>query len=479
MNIPVALAALPTIVAISAIVIHPLRRLRLAASLGGVGQAIVTLAVAIPVLRGAAPPTFLVWFRLDGMAAWIIAVNAIVYAAAMVGAARLLDRPDGLHLTERGARAMFAFSALFIVVANSVVCAADLGALWVMMEATTLVTAPLIFLRGTRESVEATWKYLILCGVGIAFALLGTVLMMAAAGRAPNLNVVWLTEHAGSLRPSLLRTSFVFFLMGYGTKAGLFPVHNWLPDAHSEAPAPVSALLSGALLNCAMVGLWRVAGILNHSDSHTLLLDVLVPMGALTVLAAGVMLVRQQDLKRMWAYSSIENMGVLAVATGFGAAPIFALHALAHSLGKTSAFLMTGNVARAYGTVKLRPLSGVLRRYPALGFAVLAAGAAVMGAPPFASFISEWLLLARAGDLHLWGVLAALLAGLALSFVAVMFHLGRVVFGAKGPPAGRLRDAGSLTVSVVLLIASGLAFFAVTPGILDLLGRVLPAGGRT
>jgi hydrogenase-4 component F len=312
--------------------------------------------------------------------------------------------------------------------------------------------------------------------------LLGTVLFLAAAGGAGGaeggLSISWLSEHASSLKRSLLEAGFVFFVLGYGTKAGLFPVHNWLPDAHSEAPAPASALLSGALLNCAMVALWRIAGIVERSESRILLAGLLAPMGAISVLAAAIILIRQRDLKRMWAYSSVENMGLLAVAVGLGAAPIFALHALAHSLSKTSAFLLSGNVMKGHGTVMLSKLTGVMRRTPGLGFAMLAAGLAVMGAPPFASFVSEWLLLAKAADGRHWGIGIALVAGLAVSFVAVLIHLGRVVFGGNPGRAESQRSPGPIYPSVLLLVAAA-AFLAVTPTALEFIGKALQPGGHS
>jgi len=477
-TIALALGLLPLILAVCSLLIRDLKPLRAIGAFVGVAQVVVTLCVSVPVLLGQGQPAFLAWFQLDGIAAWMVGVNALVFGAAMVSAALLLDRPEDMHVSPKGARALFGLAALFIVAANGVVCAADLGAMWVAMEATTLITAPIILLQGTRRSIEAAWKYLILCGVGIAFALLGTVFLLAAAGEGGSLSIAWLTDHASGLRRSLLDAAFVFFLLGYGTKAGLFPVHNWLPDAHSEAPAPASALLSGALLNCAMVALWRIGGIVGQSDSRSLLVNLVAPMGAVTVLAAGIMLVRQRDLKRMWAYSSIENMGLLAVAVGLRAAPVFALHALAHSLAKSSAFLLAGNVIRSYGTVSLSKLSGVMRRSPGLGFALLAAGAAVMGAPPFASFVSEWLLLTHAAKGGHWGILAAITVGLAVSFIAVLIHLGRITFGEKSQRSDAPTTTGSLLPAVLLLALSTALFVLVTPTALESLSNALSPGGR-
>jgi hydrogenase-4 component F len=443
----------------------------------GVVQLAATVAVALPVLTGGGTRRILPFFHLDGIGAWMACVNALVFASAMLAAALTLDRPDDMHLTPRGARALFGLASLFLLAANAVVCADNLGAMWVAMEATTLVTAPIILLQGTKRSIEAAWKYLILCGVGIAFALLGTVFLLAAGGEQGSLDLAWLTANAGRLRPSLLDAAFVFFLLGYGTKAGLFPVHNWLPDAHSEAPAPASALLSGALLNCAMVALWRIGGIVEESPSQGLLTTLVAPMGALSVLAAGLMLIRQGDLKRMWAYSSIENMGILAVAVGLRAAPVFALHSLAHSLAKSAAFLLAGNVLRSYGTVSLSKLGGVMRRTPGLGFALLAAAAAVMGAPPFASFVSEWLLLADAAAKGHGAIVAAVALGLAVSFVAVLIHVGRVVFGEKSQRTDQRAPAGSIAPSIAMLVLSAAVFALVTPAVIQSLATALSPGG--
>jgi len=476
MNV-LALTLVPIVVGVCALALKDLKHLRLIGGIGGVAQLLATVAVAVNVFQNGSSEPILGWFRIDGLGAWFMVTNAIVYGAAMVSAAQLLEKPEDLHLSPKGVRVLFGLSGLFIVAANAVVCSADLGALWVAMEATTLVTAPLILLIGTRKAVEAAWKYFILCGLGLAFALLGTMFILAASGESgahgSALSISWLMTHAKELKPSLLGAGFVFFVLGYGTKAGLFPVHNWLPDAHSQAPAPASALLSGALLNCAMVALWRIASIVELSNSGRLLSNVLAPMGAVTVLAASVMLIRQQTLKRMWAYSSIENMGLLAVAVAFRAAPIFALHALAHSLAKSSAFLLSGNVTRGFGTVTFSRLSGLMRRSPGLGFALIGAGAAVMGAPPFGSFVSEWLLLARAVDGRQVGIAIALVVGLAVSFVAVLIHIGRVVFGAKPERSATQNPPGSIAMPVFLLVFSALTFVAVSPAVLEFLGRVL------
>ncbi|MDR3689932.1 MAG: proton-conducting transporter membrane subunit [Fimbriimonas sp.] len=478
----IAIFTFPLLVAASSLLVRDLRLIRSIAGIGGLAHASAAIWVGIDVWRMGGHGPGIGWFSLDGLGCWILAVNGLVYAAAMGNAALLWNAPGDIHLSERGVRVLFGCGSLFILAGNAVVTASDLGALWISMEATTLVTAPLVLAHGAKSSIEAAWKYLILCGVGIAFALLGTVLLLASsAGSAPSdqgLNIAWLTSHAMSLRRPLIDTSFVFLLLGYGTKAGLFPVHNWLPDAHSESPAPASALLSGALLNCAMVALWRISDIVSRTGAHRAVTGLLAPMGALSVLAAGVMLIRQRDLKRMWAYSSIENMGLMAVAAGLQLAPVFALHALAHSLGKASAFLLSGNVVKQFGTASLAKLGGIMRRSPATGFALLAAGAAVMGAPPFGSFASEWILVSKTSMQSQWAIVIVVIAGITISFVAVLTHLGRIVFGEKQPELEVKVSPLALVPSAVLLLLSACLFFVVSPAAYEALDKLLNHGGH-
>ncbi len=476
MSLLLGLSGIPLLLALLSLLLSDLRKLRTYAAIGAVAQVLVTSVVSYTALKGGVELATTAWFKIDAMAAWFLVVNVLVYGASIVSASLTLEDPKDLHLGPRGARALFGLASLFIVAANGVVCASDLGALWVAVEATTVITAPLILLTGTRRSVEAAWKYIILCGVGLAFALFGTFFVHVAASHAGGtLSFHWLRANAFRLQPSLLDTGFIFFVLGYGTKAGLFPVHNWLPDAHSEAPAPASAILSGALLNVAMVALWRLGSIVEASHTGRLLMVILGPMGAITVLAASIMLIRQRNLKRMWAYSSIENMGILAIAAAFQVAPIFALHALAHSLAKAAAFLLSGNVIKGYGAVTLGKLKGLIRQTPPLGVALLLAGVASMGAPPFGSFVTEWMLLAKVVDAQGVGIAVALVTGLALSFVAVMIHLGRIAFGDQPEPPIKVKAVGSILPSVVLLVGSGVLFFLISPDVMRMLTEVLGA----
>jgi hydrogenase-4 component F len=361
----------------------------------------------------------------------------------------------------------------------AVLLAQDLGYLWIAMEATTLMSAPLVYFHRSRHALEAAWKYLLLCSVGIAFALFGTLLLFAASerpGDGGTLALAELLQRGKALDPHLLRLGFLFCLLGYGTKAGLFPLHNWLPDAHSEAPAPASTLLSGALLNCALVALWRIAAVVTGAGQTSLVHQTLVPAAAATVLAASLMLVRQHDLKRLWAYSSVEHVGLLSLAIGIGSGPLFLLHAVNHSLVKATLFLLAGNIMHLYGTKSLPKLGGLLRAAPTWAILLIAASFAAAGSPPFGTFLSEWLLLSAILSSGHVGAAIVVMLGLTITFLALASHVGRVLFGARPSPVEKLPPTGWSVVPAVLMGASLLAGIALAPSVLGALGDLAPGG---
>lgn len=484
---PLILTALPLLLVAITLVPGAARRLPAVAAGLMAAQAGVALAACLPMLRGESPPPRGAEFALDGLGAVFTLITTGVAAAAMLHAAFLFPAESRRHAEadRRGAdRRMslyYALTALFLISMYGVLTAQNLGYLWIAMEATTLCSAPLVYFHRTRNALEATWKYLVLCSVGIAFALFGTVVLYAAS-QGPDggtLLVAELRERAAALDPRLLRLGFIFCLLGYGTKAGLFPLHNWLPDAHSEAPAPASAMLSGSLLNCALVAVWRISQVMTGAGQEEMVRRLLVPAGAVTVLAAGLMLVRQHDLKRMWAYSSVEHTGLMALAIGIGSGPVFLLHAANHSLVKTALFLLSGNVLHHYGTKSLSGLTGLLKEAPAWAILLAAGAFAVAGSPPFGTFLSEWLLLTEtlgAGEIP-----AALfvLAGLTIAFVSITVHVGRVLFGGplSLPREGSGAAAPGWSLAPTLLLGLSLAGgLALGPGVLQALA--VWAGGR-
>lgn len=398
-------------------------------------------------------------FGIDGIGAAFMLITTIVATAAMVHAAILLpaEHNETPEMSDRQFCRFYMLAGLFLAAMYTVLLAQNLGYLWIAMEATTLISAPLVLFHRTRHSLEAAWKYLLLCSVGIAFALFGTILIVAAQHPIHlDSSLRWhdLLSRAAYCDQRLLRLGFIFCALGYGTKAGIFPLHNWLPDAHSEAPAAASAMLSGALLNCALVAIWRLAQVMHAAGQGDLVRQILVPAGAITVLAAGVLLIRQHDLKRMWAYSSVEHVGLLTLAIGIGATPIFILHALNHSLVKVALFLLAGNMLYFFGTKVLSKLTGLLRTVPAWGILLTAATFAIAGSPPFGTFISEWLLLRDTFGAREYLAVGIVIVGLTITFVAITAHVSRILFGrAIKLDHPSPSPAWAMTPAVLLIIA--------------------------
>jgi hydrogenase-4 component F len=323
----------------------------------------------------------------------------------------------------------------------------NLGVLWVAVEGATLSTVLLVSLYRTPEAVEAAWKYFILCGVGLALALFGTVLTYFAAQHVlsePEQGLTWsvLHAHAGSLEPAVMSMAFVFLLVGYGTKVGLVPMHQWLPDAHSEGPTPMSAVLSGLLLNVALYAVIRIKilvdGSLATSAMPHLAGYLLMGFGIVSFLVAALFLHRQRDVKRMFSYSSIEHMGLMTFAFGLGG-PLatFAalLHMLVHSLTKSSIFVTVGHATHIAGSQSLDRIRGLIRTQPAVGWSLLLAVAAIAGFPPFGLFTSEFLLLSATMESAPWFT-PVLLGGLAIAFAGLFRHVQPMVYGV--PPEGQV-----------------------------------------
>jgi hydrogenase-4 component F len=309
----------------------------------------------------------------------------------------------------------------------------NLGYLWISIEATTLTSAPLVYFERNKYALEATWKYLTVCSVGIAFALLGTVFIFAASQRGalsiPTLNISELISQAKTLNFPLLRLGFIFCLIGYGTKAGIFPLHSWLPDAHAEAPAPASAMLSGALLNCALFGIWKVSSIINAAQPHSHVHQLVAILGTITVVASSLLLLRQHNIKRLWAYSSIENVGLMVFAIGLGSGPLFFLQALNHSLAKVALFLLTGNIIQATGTKKLNKIYGLIENTPLWAGLLILATFAVTGAPPFGAFVAELSMLSLSMADNRWILALIMIAAITISFIAICAHVGKIILG--------------------------------------------------
>ncbi len=325
---------------------------------------------------------------------------------------------------------VFNFTMLLALLTN------NMGILWVAMEAATLATVLLVSLYRTPASLEAAWKYFILCGVGIAQALFGTILLYFAAEKllgAEGGALLWTELNAvkGQLEPTVLSLAFVFLLVGYGTKVGLVPLHNWLPDAHAEGPTPVSAVLSGLLLNVALYAVVRCKVLVDGSLQTSFAKGLMMGFGMLSVVVAAFLLSRQRDIKRLFAYSSIEHMGIITFAFGMGG-PIanFAglLHMTVHSLTKSAIFFAVGHAAQKTGTQLMDGIRGLITISPAIGWGLVLATLAILGMPPFGVFASEFLILTTAMREQPWAT-PLLLLSLGVAFAAVFSKVQPMVFG--------------------------------------------------
>ncbi len=364
-----------------------------------------------------------------------------------------------------------------------------LGLFWVALEATTLSSAPLVYFDRSEKSLEAAWKYLILCSVGIALALAGTFfLALALPAEGPgSLLVADLVARAPLMSAPWLKVGFLFLLVGYGTKMGLAPMHTWLPDAHAEAPPPVSALLSGALLNCAFLGILRALEVMNAAGLSSFVQKPLLAFGFLSMATGTAFLIRQPDYKRLLAYSSVEHMGILAIGVGLGSAQgIFGalLHALNHSLAKGLLFFAAGLIFLVTGTKSVAEVRGLIGRSPLAAALFVAGFFAITGTPPFGLFVSEFTILSAAFSAG-HPVLAVLyLALLVAAFTAMGAVVLPMVFGSPGGAReGSLsaRNAWLLGAPAVLLGLTSLGLGLWIPrGLMALLkaGAILVSGGH-
>ncbi|MFF4508249.1 proton-conducting transporter membrane subunit [Streptomyces sp. NPDC001401] len=408
--------------------------------------------------------------RADALTAWmLLVVGAVALIACASAPAYLAGERAAGRATDRTAWRYHALVQAFLGAMCLAVVTANLGVLWVAIEATTIVTAFLVGHRRTRTSVEAAWKYVVICSAGIALAFLGTVLIYYAARQA-GIAEAWaldwptLIAHANRLDPAVTRLGITLIVLGYGAKAGLIPLHAWLPDAHSQAPAPVSALLSGVLLSVAFAALLRYRVIADAALGVEFTRVLLAGVALLTLTLAAGLLLAQRDYKRMLAYSSMEHMSLIALAAAVGsplALSAALLHIAGHGLAKATAFCASGQILHLRGTSKIGRVRGLLAQSPWLGALFGLALVALLGFPPFSLFASE-LGIARAGFAAGaglgWAMAAALLLVL-IAFAALVTRTARMLLGPGEPtgesPAALWPLALGLAACATLGIAAG------------------------
>ncbi len=382
---------------------------------------------------------------LDPLGAYLAVLVSFLVLAASLASERFLrgETEDGKPSIAAwrayyGLLHLFAASMLLVPIAD------NLGILWVAVEATTLSSAFLVGFHRHRHALEAAWKYVVLCSVGLAFALFGTILLHEAGARSgvgATLDWTAFVAAAPRLDPRIVKLGFLF--VGYGTKAGLAPLHAWLPDAHGQAPSPVSALLSGALLSCAFYAVMRFHAIAVLCVGPHFLGRVFWAFGLASLAIAAPFILIARDYKRMLAYSSVEHMGLLCVGLGIGSpAAIYGvlLHLWAHGLAKGSAFLSAGGILEAFKTRRIARVTGALARAPASGFFLFAATLGLSGFPPFATFPSEMLILSQGFRSGRAAASAAAAALLAVIFAGLLHHVSRMCLGRASGPS--LEEAG-------------------------------------
>lgn len=483
-----ALVLIPAVAGALSFVIRndPARRTLLVATALAHGGCVVSAWIS-PISAGQTN-----WLGLDRLGLLFLSLTSALFLAAAFYAVGYLRRESRRITRDMEEGFLFANTPeakftgcllLFLAAMSLVTVSQHAGLLWVAIEATTLASAPLIYFHRHHRSLEATWKYLLICSVGIALALLGNFFLAVAAsahgGSAEPMLFSVLQGRAGSLAPAWLKAAFLLVLVGYGTKMGLAPLHTWLPDAHSEAPSVISALLSGALLNCAFVGIVRTEQICAAAGLADFSRELLVGFGLLSMAVAAAFIMGQADYKRMLAYSSVEHMGILALGIGLGGAGVFGslLHAVNHSLAKAALFLVAGNILAAYHTKSTSDVRGVWRALPASGALWLAILLAIAGSPPFGPFLSEFTILKAALDQGRLAVAAGYLALLAVIFVGMITMGLRMVQGdlPASVQTERFREPPSAVVPSALLGAAVLVLGVYIP---PFLGRMLHETAR-
>ena len=404
------------------------------------------------------------WLALDPPGRLVLGlVSALFGACAVYAVGYLRMRP------ERPNRVLCTCLAVFLAMLSCVALANHLGLMWVAIEATTLASAPMLYFNRNARSLEATWKYLLVGSVGIALALFGSLFLgysAALAGREPSLVFAHLARDAAGFSKPWLHAGFVLLTVGYGTKMGLAPMHTWKPDAYGEAPGLVGALLAGGMTSCAFLAVARVYRIMASAGDALLAGRILAILGLFSMAVAGLFLLRQRDLKRMLAYSSVEHMGLLALGLGLGGIGIFGalLHMINNALVKGVLFLSAGNLHRAFASKSSADISGALRALPLSAGLLLAGFVAVTGAPPFGPFLSEFAILRAAFDGRHFAIAAGMLACLLVVFLGMGATVLAVVQGEPARPVeARFSEGLLVTLPPLALLAASLVLGLAMP----------------
>jgi hydrogenase-4 component F len=410
----------------------------LAARLNAAASFATFVAALFLLVQRPAPTSYLLIDDLNVV--FVVLATFVAFTTSAFSASYIAHELEIGRLTPRYLRFYHAMYQTLMFAMNLALVANNIGLMWVAIELATLTTVAMVGIYRTHEALEAAWKYFILGSVGIALALFGTIVVYLAArpiiGEGQDA-MVWTTliEKAAGFSPELLNVAFIFLMLGYGTKVGLAPLHAWLPDAHAEGPTPISAVLSGLLLNVALYAVLRFKMLLAANPGAIAPGPLMVTMGLVSVVFAAFMLYRRRDIKRMFAYSSIEHMGIITFAFGMGG-PLanFAglLHMTMHSLTKSAIFFAVGHVAQAKGTQRIAEIRGLTESHPVLGWGLVLGVVAIAGLPPLGIFMSEFLIISSTfARMPLLAVI--LVFGLLVALGALLLRLSDIAFG---EPAG-------------------------------------------
>ncbi|MCC6890962.1 MAG: hydrogenase 4 subunit F [Hyphomicrobiales bacterium] len=458
-----ALAAVLIIPAVSAALLALLPGYRLSARLNMLA-AFLTFVAALSLFAEERAPAgaFLLLDDLNNV--FIVLTTFVGFTTSAFSATYIGHELDSGRLTPTFLRFYHAMYQVLMFAMNLALVANNIGLMWVAIELATLTTVLMVGIYRTHEALEAAWKYFILGSVGIALALFGTILVYMAArpivGEGlPAMAWTTLIEHSSRFDPGLLDVAFVFLLLGYGTKVGLAPLHAWLPDAHAEGPTPISAVLSGLLLNVALYALLRFKMLLASNEQALAPGPLMVTLGLISLLFASFMLYRRRDIKRMFAYSSIEHMGIITFAFGIGG-PLanFAglLHMTMHALTKSAIFFAVGHIAQVKGTQKIADLGGLTESHPVLGWGLVLGVVAIAGLPPLGIFMSEFLLISSTFAREPW-LAVPLVFGILVGFGALFLRLNGIVFGeARGPSTEAKASYLPMYSHLALVLVAGL-----------------------
>ncbi len=465
MTIPAEIAplyALLLVPAVACAVLALIPHYRVGAALNVLAAA-ATLGASIMLLVGPRERSDI--FIVDDFNVYLVVLtNFVGLTAAIFSASYIAHELETGRLTPSLLRFYHALYQAMAGAMNLALVANNIGLIWVGVEVATLATVMMVGIYRTPEAVEAAWKYFILGSVGIALAFFGTILIYLAAQGVlgeglPAMAWDEMRRNAARFDAQLLSLAFVFLLVGYGTKVGLAPFHAWLPDAHAEGPTPISAVLSGLLLNVALYALLRFKMIMTANGATLDVGAIMIVLGLVSLLFAAFMLYRRRDIKRLFAYSSIEHMGIMAFAFGVGG-PLanFAglLHMTMHSLTKSAIFFAVGHIAQAKGTQRISDITGLSASHPVLAVGLAAGVIAIAGMPPFGVFTAEFLLVSSTFARH--PVLAIVLVlGLIVAFGALLWRLQEMLFGEPGASVGRIRASYlPLFVHLAIVLVAGI-----------------------